>query len=90
MPIVSAIVLFMFIWFLTFLAVLPVRLKTQGDVGSITPGTPESAPADPQIKLRLVVTTGIALVLFSIVAYVILSGTLTVEDIDFVNRWVNG
>ncbi|GAB4264401.1 MAG: hypothetical protein Kow0013_11610 [Pararhodobacter sp.] len=90
MPIFSGFVLFAFIWFLTLLVVLPIRLKSQADMGDVTPGTPESAPANPQFRLRLLITTGIAVVVFALVASVILSGVLTVEDIDIVNRWVNG
>ncbi|MCB1409914.1 MAG: DUF1467 family protein, partial [Rhodobacteraceae bacterium] len=40
---VSAFVLYAFLWFLTLLVVLPIRLKTQEDVGEVVPGTPRSA-----------------------------------------------
>ena len=44
MSITSALVLFVVIWFLTFLVVIPIRLKTQGDVGEIVPGTMAGSP----------------------------------------------
>ena len=44
MSITSAIVLYVVLWFLTFLIVIPIRLKTQGDVGEIVPGTMAGAP----------------------------------------------
>ncbi|MEM9435744.1 MAG: DUF1467 family protein [Pseudomonadota bacterium] len=86
MGITSAIVLYAVIWFLTLLCVLPVRLETQGDVGEIVPGTHAGSPTNPQLKKRFLITTGIAFVLWAIIAGVILSGWITVRDIDWFNR----
>lgn len=82
----SAIVLFAVIWFMTFLIVLPIRLKTQGDVGQIVPGTHAGAPHEPQLKKRALITTGIAFVLWCIIAGIIVSGLITVRDLDFFER----
>jgi predicted secreted protein len=82
----SAIVLFAVIWFMTFLVVLPIRLKTQGDVGQIVPGTHAGAPHEPQLKKRAWITTGIAAVLWCIIAGIILTETITVRDLDFFER----
>jgi len=62
MGITSAIVLFVIIWFLTLFVVLPLRLQTQGDLGSIEPGTHAGSPENPQMKKRFMVTTAVALV----------------------------
>jgi len=78
----SALVLFAVIWFMTFLIVLPIRLKTQGDVGQIVPGTHAGAPHEPQLKKRAWITTGISVVLWCIIAGTILSGAITVRDLD--------
>ncbi len=86
MSIVSAIVLFAVIWFLTFLCVLPIRLKTQGDVGEIVPGTQAGAPHEPQLWKRAKITTLIAIVLWIIIAGIILSGVIEVRDFDWFNR----
>jgi len=80
---VSAIVLYSFIWFLTLLVVLPIRQRTQDEVGEIVPGTPRSAPANPQMRKRLVITTIAATIIFAIIAGIILSGAITIEDIDW-------
>ena len=82
MSITSAIVLFAVIWFLTFLIVLPIRLKTQGDVGEIVPGTHAGAPHDPQIRRRAKITTGITIVLWILIGGTILSGKITIRDLD--------
>ena len=86
MGITSALVLFAVIWFLVFLIVIPIRLETQGDVGEVEPGTHAGAPANPSLKKKAWITTGISLVIWIIITAVILSGTLTISDIDFFNR----
>lgn len=86
MGVTSALVLYAVLWFLTFLIVLPIRLKTQGDIGDIVPGTHAGAPHEPQLKKRALITTAVAAVLWVIIAYVIISGTVTVRDLDWFNR----
>lgn len=86
MSITSALVLFAVIWFLVLFIVLPLRLTTQGEAGKVVPGTPESAPEDPQIGRRMKITTAVAAVIFALVAGVILSGWIGIEDLDFFNR----
>ena len=86
MGITSALVLFAVIWFLVFLVVIPIRLETQGDVGEVEPGTHAGAPANPNLKKKAWITTVIALVIWVIITAVILSGSLTISDIDFFNR----
>ena len=86
MGITSALVLFFVIWFLVFLVVIPIRLETQGDVGEVEPWTHAGAPADPKLKKKAWITTGISAVIWVIITSVILSGNLTIHDIDFFNR----
>ena len=86
MGITSAIVLFVIIWFLTLFVVLPLRLQTQGDLGSIEPGTHASSPENPQMKKRFMVTTAVALVLWAILAGSIIGGVFSVRDFDWFNR----
>lgn len=82
MGIFSAFVLYAVIWFLTLFVVLPLRMTTQGEAGSVVPGTPGSAPADAQMKRRLIVTTVAGTIIWAVVAGVIVSGALTVADLD--------
>lgn len=86
MGIVSAIVLFAVIWFLTLFCVLPIRLETQGDQGEIEPGTHSGSPANPQMKKRFLITSAIAFVLWGVLVAVVLSGVFSVRDFDVFNR----
>ncbi len=86
MGITSAIVLYAVIWWLTFFIVLPLRLKTQQDLGEVTPGTQSGSPEVHHLKAKVLITTGIGTLLFVVLAAVILSGWITLEDIDMFHR----
>ncbi|MCV2888630.1 DUF1467 family protein [Ruegeria aquimaris] len=82
MSITSALVLFSVIWFMTFLIVLPIRVRTQGDLGDIVPGTHAGAPEHHYLKRKAWITTGVSVVLWCVIAGIILSGWITVDDIN--------
>lgn len=86
MTITAALVLFAVIWFLTLLVVLPIRIKTQGDLGEIVPGTHAGAPEVHHMKKKLWITTGLTLVLWAIIAGIIISGVISVRDFDWLNQ----
>jgi len=83
---VSGIVLFAVIWFMVLFIVLPLRLTTQGENGDVVPGTHSSAPIDPQLKRKAKITTIWAAILWAIIAGTILSGAITVRDLDWFDR----
>ncbi|SNT18814.1 DUF1467 family protein [Antarctobacter heliothermus] len=82
MGITSGIVLYAVIWFMTFLVVIPIRLKTQGDMGSVVPGTHAGSPEVHNLKRKAWITTGVAAVIWAIVASIIIFEVVTVRDID--------
>jgi len=86
MGITSAIVLFAVIWFMTFLVVLPLGLQTQGEAGEIVPGTHGSSPANLEMRKKVRTTTLWAIGLWVVIAGTILSGLITVRDLDWFNR----
>ena len=90
MGITSALVLYAVIWFLTFLIVIPFRVETQGDRGDIVPGTHAGSPEVHNLKRKAWITTALAAVLWIVIAGIILSGLITLEDIDLFNRFGGG
>ena len=86
MSITSAIVLFAVIWFMVFLIVIPIRLQTQGDLGQIVPGTHAGSPEVHNLKKKAWITTAVALVLWGIAVGIILSGWISVSDLDWFGR----
>ena len=86
MGITSAVVLFAVVWFMTFFIVLPLQLKTQGEAGEVVPGTHKSAPADAQVGRKARITTYWAIPIWAVLAFVILSGWISVRDLDWFDR----
>ncbi len=82
----AAIVLFSVIWFMVFFIMLQLPQKTQEEAGDVLPGTHKSAPADPQIGRRAKITTIWAIGLWAIIAGVIISGRITIRDLDWFGR----
>ena len=82
MSITSAIVLYAVIWFMTFLIAIPIRLKTQGDVGKIVPGTQAGAPEHHNLKKKAQITTAISAVIWAVLFWIITTGQITVRDFD--------
>lgn len=86
MTITSALVLFAVIWFMLLFMALPLRNRSQSDAGERVPGTPASAPVNPMIGKKMLWVTVITVVLWGLLVWLILSGILTIEDIDVWNR----
>lgn len=86
MTISAAVVLYVVCWFMVFFVVLPLRNTSQGDAGSVVPGTPASAPAGFVVKRKAKITTIAATVVWAILCAIILSGVISVRDIDWMNR----
>ncbi len=86
MNVVSGLVLFAVIWFLVLFIVLPIGLETQGDRGEIVHGTQAGAPVNLSMKRKALITTGVAIVVWCIVAGIIVSGVISIRDIDVLNR----
>jgi len=86
MGITTGIVLYAIIWFMVFFVVLPLNLTTQGDAGQVVPGTHASSPAGAVVARKARITTVWALGLWVVIAGVILSGWITVGDLDWFDR----
>lgn len=82
MSITGALVLYATTWFLVFFMVLPVRFVSQGDAGEVVPGTPPGAPATHIVARKAKITTLIALAAWAVMVAIVLSGVITIEDID--------
>lgn len=86
MTITASLVLFAVTWFMVFFIVLPIRFTSQDEAGEVVPGTPRSAPSDHMVGKKAKITTAIALVVWVILSAIILSGVISVRDIDWFDR----
>lgn len=84
MSVTSGLVLFAVIWAVVFYLVNPFWQRSQAEEGEIVPGTPASAPVDPKLRLKALVTTGVATVVFAIVFVVIDQQLVTLENLSWI------
>lgn len=90
MGVVTGIVLYAVIWFMTLLVSLQIRITSQDEAGARVPGTHGSAPADPQLARRVVWTSIAAAAIWAAIASVIVFDLVTLEDIDLFTRFGMG
>ena len=76
MQIGSVIAIFVVIWWLSFVAVLPIGNRSQIEVGEITAGTEPGAPAMPRLLLRALIATGVAMVMTALLLWGLSNETL--------------
>ncbi len=74
MSIVSAIVVYILIWWVTLFATLPLGVRGQAEEGNIVKGSEPGAPVKPEMKRKLILTTILATIFWAIVCAVILMG----------------
>jgi len=63
MPIGSIVAVFLVVWWLSFVAVLPIGVRSQHEAGDIVAGTEPGAPVTPPLVRKMLIATGVAIVL---------------------------
>jgi predicted secreted protein len=63
MPIGSIIAVFFVIWWLSFVAVLPIGARSQSDAGEVTAGTDPGAPVAPQLLRKALIATALSIIM---------------------------
>ena len=67
MPLTGAIVVFVVIWWLVLYMVLPLGVRGQWEAGGAERGTEPGAPVHHGLARKIMITTGVAAVLWTIV-----------------------
>ena len=67
MTVPFAIAIYVVIWWTVLFAILPIGVRTQGEDGTIVPGTPESAPVRPRFFLIIGLTTLVSAAVFALI-----------------------
>lgn len=86
MTITAAFVMYAVTWFMTFFVVLQIRPQSQRDAGEVEPGTPPGAPAGEIVGRKAKLTTLIATPIWAVICGIILSGWITLADLDWFGR----
>ncbi len=72
---VSAVVVYIIIWWLVLFMVLPFGIRRSDDV---KPGGDPGAPANPRLLLKVGVTTLIATLVFAVVFWAVETGVISI------------
>jgi predicted secreted protein len=83
MPWFSAVVMFAVIWVMTFLVLLPIGLRTQGDEGDVTKGTHAGAPTNFRFKPLAWKVTLVSVIVWMALFAVVKWGGLTLDDLSW-------
>jgi predicted secreted protein len=76
MQIGSIIAVFFVVWWLCFVAVLPIGHRSQAEAGVIVHGTDPGAPAVPQLWRKALLATGLGVVLTALLLWGLSNETL--------------
>ncbi len=81
---ITLFAIYFIFWWITLFVTLPFGMKSQADVGEVTPGTEPAAPANPQIKKRMFYNTILSGILFGIFWYVTQYLGYSVDDLPMI------
>ena len=70
-PAALAFAVFLTIWFTVLFAVLPIGVRSQQELGEVTPGTEPGAPAAPRLWMKAGLTTMVSIVVFFVLVIVL-------------------
>ncbi len=87
MSLSSAIAIYFIIWWTVLFAVLPWGVRAQHEEGVVVPGSAESAPAQPFLLRKALVTTLISGVVFALVYGLVAQHWFGLDDIPFLPRY---
>ncbi|MEO1701851.1 MAG: DUF1467 family protein [Pseudomonadota bacterium] len=62
----SAFAIYFIIWWVTLFTVLPLGVRSQAEDSDVILGTESGAPINPRLGLKLLLTTGIAFLVFCV------------------------
>lgn len=84
MAFVTVFAFYFILWWLTFFAILPFGVKTQGEDDDVTLGTVSSAPIKPMIFKKMLWTTLVSAIILAIAYWAIEIQGLSWDDIPFI------
>ncbi len=89
MNIVGSVAIYFVCWWVTLLMVLPIGVRTQGEEGEIIPGTVASAPVIPRMGRKLLLTTVLAFIPWSLGFAILELDVLSFADFPYVPEFSN-
>lgn len=89
MNIASGLAIYFICWWITLLSVLPIGVRTQGEAGEVVPGSAESAPVNPYIRRKLILTSILSFLPWGIIIAVMEYNIFSFDDFSFIPNFSN-
>ena len=80
------VAIYFVVWWIVLFAVLPLRVRSQREVGEVVPGSEAAAPARPELGLKATITTVLA-ALVCAGLWALLNSGLSLDDIPVLPRF---
>lgn len=80
------IAIYFVVWWIVLFAVLPLRVRSQREVGDVVPGSEAAAPARPELGLKAAITTIVAAFVCAGL-WALLNSGLRLDDIPVLPRF---
>ena len=77
----TAAAIYFIIWWVTLFAVLPWGVRSQAESGEVVPGSDPGAPAIPHLRGKLIWTTIVSSLIFTLAAVVYAYRLVTLDDL---------
>jgi len=84
MSFISGIVLYCMTWAVLFFMINPLWQKSQHEAGEVVPGSAPSAPVNPRLRRKVILTTALATVVFVLTYVVVEYRWVVLDDISFI------
>ena len=82
MTLTTGIAIYLTIWWVTLLTILPLGVKSHSEAGIEVPGGGDpSSPVDPKLKRKFITTTWVSAILFAILWAVLHFHLIPMPDI---------
>lgn len=75
---------FLILWWLSLLVVLPLGVRGQAENDSVEPGTEPGAPVAPNMVRKVLWATGLAIIFFLLLSWILSTGWLTWERLGLI------
>jgi predicted secreted protein len=77
----TALAIYFLVWWVVLFAVLPFGVRSQEETGNVVPGSDPGAPALPGLRKKLIWTTVVATIVFTLFYAAYVSRVASIDDL---------
>lgn len=86
MTLTAGLAIYLVVWWLVFFVVLPFGVVPQHEEGEVIEGTDASAPVQPRLVRKALITTVLAGFVWALVAYIYVYQPISLDSFPFVPK----